>query len=57
VIAAYWLKDNMPRIESLDPDTVEYEVEGNKDVIIGYKTGDIKCVRGIDVWVNGSPPI
>src|SRR5262249_26599853 len=54
-IAAYWLKDNMPRIESLDPDTVEYEVEGNKDVIIGYKTGDIKCVRGIDVWVNGEP--
>ena len=55
VIAAYWLKDNMPRIESLDPDTVDYEVEGNKDVIIGYKTGDIKCVRGIDVWVNGEP--
>jgi ADP-ribose pyrophosphatase len=52
-IAAYWLKDNMPRIETLDPDTVEYEVVGKPGLVIGYKTGDIKYVKGVDVWVNG----
>jgi nudix-type nucleoside diphosphatase (YffH/AdpP family) len=54
-IAAYWLKDNMPRIESLPPSTVEYEVVGKPGLIIGYKTGDIKCVKGVDVWVNAEP--
>jgi ADP-ribose pyrophosphatase len=54
-IAAYWLKDNMPRIEGLDPKTVEYEVIGNPGGIIGYKTGDVEMVKGIDVWVNAEP--
>jgi O-acetyl-ADP-ribose deacetylase (regulator of RNase III) len=43
----------MPRIETLDPDTVEYEVVGKPGLVIGYKTGDIKYVKGVDVWVNG----
>jgi nudix-type nucleoside diphosphatase (YffH/AdpP family) len=54
-IAAYWLKNNMPRIESLPPNSVEYEVVDKPGLIIGYKTGDIKCVKGIDVWVNAEP--
>jgi nudix-type nucleoside diphosphatase (YffH/AdpP family) len=54
-IAAYWLKDNMPRIEELDPGTLEYEVVGKPGLIIGYKTGDVETVKGIDVWVNAEP--
>ena len=52
-IAMYWLKDNMRRIETLEPDTVKYEVIGRPGLIIGYKMGDIKHVKGVDVWVNG----
>jgi nudix-type nucleoside diphosphatase (YffH/AdpP family) len=52
-IAAYWLKDNMARVEMLDPATVKYEVVGRPGLIVGYKTGDIKYVKGVDVWVNG----
>jgi nudix-type nucleoside diphosphatase (YffH/AdpP family) len=53
VIAAYWLKNNMARIETLDPDSVKYEVVGRPGLIVGYKMGDIKYVKGVDVWVNG----
>jgi nudix-type nucleoside diphosphatase (YffH/AdpP family) len=52
-IAAYWLKDNMTRVELLDPDTVKYEVVGRPGLIVGYKTGDIRYVKGVDAWVNG----
>jgi nudix-type nucleoside diphosphatase (YffH/AdpP family) len=52
-IAAYWLKDNMAGIEALSPNTVEYEIVGKPGLIVGYKTGDIKDVHGVDVWVNG----
>jgi nudix-type nucleoside diphosphatase (YffH/AdpP family) len=52
-LAAYWLKDNMARIESLDPDTVRYELVKKPGFVVGYKTGDIRYVKGVDVWVNG----
>jgi nudix-type nucleoside diphosphatase (YffH/AdpP family) len=52
-IAAYWLKDNMERIETLDPDIVQYQVVGRPSLIVGYISGDIKYVKDIDVWVNG----
>ena len=52
-IAAYWLKDHMAAIEALQPETVEYEVVSRPDLILGYKTGDIGYVHGVDVWVNG----
>ena len=43
----------MARIETLDPDSVKYEVVGRPGLIVGYKMGDIKYVKGVDVWVNG----
>ena len=52
-LAAYWLKDNMARIESLEPDTVRYELVKRPGLVVGYKTGDIRHVKGVDVWVNG----
>jgi ADP-ribose pyrophosphatase len=51
-IAAYWLKGKMARVETLEPDTVRYEVVGRPGLIIGYKMGDIASVHGVDVWVN-----
>jgi nudix-type nucleoside diphosphatase (YffH/AdpP family) len=51
-IAAYWLKDNMPRFERLAPDTRRYAIKGKPGLIIGYKTGDLKTVKGVSAWVN-----
>jgi len=51
-IAAYWLKDNMPRIEKLGPGTQRYAIKGKPGLIIGYKTGDLKYVKGVSAWVN-----
>ncbi len=51
-IAAYWLKDNMARIESLSPDTVRYGIVGRPGLIVGYKTGDIEDVKDVNIWVN-----
>lgn len=52
-IAAYWLKDKIPIFERLDPDTYRYAIKGKPGLIVGYKTGDISYVKGIDAWVNG----
>jgi nudix-type nucleoside diphosphatase (YffH/AdpP family) len=52
-ISAYWLKEHMPRIETLDPLTAEYKVAGSSGMIVGYKAGDIREVHEIDAWVNG----
>jgi ADP-ribose pyrophosphatase len=51
-IAAYWLKDNMPRIEALKPDTVRYAIKDRPGVIVGYKAGDIEYVKDVSIWVN-----
>ena len=51
-IAAYWLKDNMARVESLDPDTVRYGIVGRPGLVVGYKTGDIEDVKDVSIWVN-----
>lgn len=51
-IAAYWLQNNMARIESLEPDTVRYGIKGKPGLVIGYKTGPIEYVKGISIWVN-----
>jgi ADP-ribose pyrophosphatase len=51
-IAAYWLKDNLARFDSLEPSTVRYAIKGKPGLIIGYKTGDIKSVGDVDIWVN-----
>jgi nudix-type nucleoside diphosphatase (YffH/AdpP family) len=51
-IAAYWLKDNMPRFERLAPGTQRYAIKGKPGLIIGYKTGDLKTVKGVSGWVN-----
>src|ERR1700733_680825 len=51
-IAAYWLKDNMPRFERLAPGTQRYAVKGKPGLIVGYKTGDLKTVKGVSAWVN-----
>jgi ADP-ribose pyrophosphatase len=36
----------------LDFSTTRYALKGREDLKIGYKTGDIKKVEGVDVWVN-----
>ena len=51
-IAAYWLQNNMARIELLEPDTVRYGIKGKPGLVIGYKTGPIEYVKGISIWVN-----
>jgi nudix-type nucleoside diphosphatase (YffH/AdpP family) len=51
-IAAYWLQGNMARIEKLEADTVRYAVNGKKDTVIGYKTGSIRDVKDVSIWVN-----
>jgi nudix-type nucleoside diphosphatase (YffH/AdpP family) len=51
-IAAYWLKDNMPRIEKLGYSTRRYAIKGKPGLVIGYKTGDLKYVKGVCAWVN-----
>ncbi|MGA7787380.1 MAG: NUDIX domain-containing protein [Xanthobacteraceae bacterium] len=51
-IAAYWLKDNMPRFEKLAPDTRSFAIRGRPGLIVGYKTGDLKTVKGVSAWVN-----
>ena len=51
-IAAYWLKDNMPRIEALKPDTVRYAIKDRPGVIVGYKAGDIEYVKDVSIWGN-----
>jgi nudix-type nucleoside diphosphatase (YffH/AdpP family) len=51
-IAAYWLKDNMYRFEKLAPDTRRYGIKGRPGLIVGYKTGELKTVKGVSAWVN-----
>jgi nudix-type nucleoside diphosphatase (YffH/AdpP family) len=51
-IAAYWLQNNMARVESLEPDTVRYAIKGKPGLVVGYKTGSIEYVKGVSIWVN-----
>lgn len=51
-IAAYWLQNNMARVELLEPDTVRYGIKGKPGLIVGYKTGSIEYVKGVSIWVN-----
>jgi ADP-ribose pyrophosphatase len=51
-IAAYWLQDYVRRMPPLDPGTVKFQVRGNPNQIVGYKTGSIDRVEGASIWVN-----
>jgi nudix-type nucleoside diphosphatase (YffH/AdpP family) len=51
-IGAYWLQAHMGELETLEPDTVRYEIKGKPGLIVGYKTGSIEHVKGVSVWVN-----
>lgn len=51
VIAAYWLHDYVKR-QALRTSTVRFQFTGKPERIIGYKTGEIDDVKGVDVWVN-----
>ncbi len=49
-IAAYWLQYHEK--EPLDASTVRFRFKNKPDLIIGYKTGKIDDIKGIDIWVN-----
>jgi len=51
-IGAYWLQGHMAALESLEPDTVRYEIKGKPGLVVGYKTGSLEYVKGVSVWVN-----
>ncbi len=51
-IAAYWLKDNIHRFEKLSPGTRRFAVKDRPGLIVGYKTGELKFVKGLSGWVN-----
>ncbi len=51
-IGAYWLQGHMGELESLDPDTVRYEIAGKPGLVVGYKTGSLEYVKGVSIWVN-----
>jgi hypothetical protein len=51
-IAAYWLRDNIDRVEDVkNSHTVRFKVTGTKGMV-GYKTGSIEEVKDIHAWVN-----
>ena len=50
VIAAYWLQDRVK--EPLGPSTMKFQITKKPGLIVGYKTGAIDNVTGVDVWVN-----
>jgi nudix-type nucleoside diphosphatase (YffH/AdpP family) len=49
-IAAYWLQQHEK--EPLGTATVRFQFKEKPDLIIGYKTGQVDDVKGIDIWVN-----
>jgi nudix-type nucleoside diphosphatase (YffH/AdpP family) len=60
-IGAGWLRERLTKkkaarqrqhSEPLTSKTVEYGMESNSSLIIGYKTGSIENVKGVDIWVN-----
>jgi len=51
-IAAYWLQDHIRRMRPLEPATVKFAIKEKPDLIVGYKTGTIEDVRGVNIWVN-----
>jgi len=57
VIGAYWLQERLkvrPQ-SSTDPlplSTEEYTIKDRPNHVIGYKTGPIRDIQGVDVWVN-----
>jgi nudix-type nucleoside diphosphatase (YffH/AdpP family) len=56
LIAAYHLRDRLkvqvPKFTALAPSTILYRNTAYPNHRIGIKTGDIKLVRGVDLWVN-----
>ena len=52
VIAAYWLQDYIRRTPPLDPRTHKFALTGKPNLIVGYKTGSLEEIRGVDIWVN-----
>jgi len=51
-IAAYWLQNNIARVEMLDPGEVRYGIKGKPGLVVGYKTGAIEYVKNVCIWVN-----
>lgn len=60
-LAALWLRDHLKLKTTEDPKrrsaplpstTIKYVMKSRRDLIIGCKTGPIKNVKGVDIWVN-----
>jgi nudix-type nucleoside diphosphatase (YffH/AdpP family) len=51
-LGAYWLQGHMAELESLEPDTVRYEIKQKPGLVVGYKTGSLEYVKGVSIWVN-----
>lgn len=43
---------NRRRREPLTSETIHYGLTANPSLMIGYKTGSIENVKGVDIWVN-----
>jgi len=53
IIGAHWLEQHLgARRGELRHSTVKYAMKGRPDQIVGYKTGNIAHVDGVQVWVN-----
>lgn len=52
IVGAYWLRDYMRRMKALDFGTVAFRIDDHPEMIVGYKTGAIEDIRGVDIWVN-----
>lgn len=52
IIAAYWLKDHLVSAPLKKRAAHKFALKSDPSLIMGYKTGDIMDVRGVDAWVN-----
>jgi nudix-type nucleoside diphosphatase (YffH/AdpP family) len=56
LIATYHLRDRLkrqpPKVAPLSADTIIFRSRTNPAHCIGIKTGEIRLVRGVDLWVN-----
>lgn len=52
IIASSWLEQHRKSGVPLSLGTVSYALEKNRNLIVGYKTGDIENIKGVSVWVN-----
>jgi O-acetyl-ADP-ribose deacetylase (regulator of RNase III) len=54
LIGALWLKGELQKqlSDPLPYSTAEYSLAQHPDLRVGYKTGHISGVKGVDIWVN-----